>query len=100
MTAGRPGEVYHFSTSRLVSIRDLVELILARLGVRFEDCVEIVPDRPGKDTIYRLSSEKARRELGWNDAVSLEQGIEETIDWIKANFQKFRDDPCKYIHKE
>ncbi|MBQ6599420.1 MAG: GDP-mannose 4,6-dehydratase [Lentisphaeria bacterium] len=100
MTEGKPGEVYHLSTSRLISIRDLVELILNRLDARFEECVEIVPDRLGKDTIYHLSSEKARRELGWKDTVTLEQGIDETIDWIKANFQKFRNDPCKYIHKE
>ncbi|MBR4664693.1 MAG: GDP-mannose 4,6-dehydratase [Lentisphaeria bacterium] len=100
MTEGRPGEVYHFSTSRLISIKDLVKLILNRLGASFEDCVEAAPDRLGKDSIYQLSSEKARKELGWKDVITLEQGIDETIFWIKASFQRFKDNPCKYIHKE
>lgn len=95
-----PGEVYHFSTSRRISIRDLVGLIVNSLGAKFEDCVEEVPDRPGKDNAYVLSSEKARATLNWFDRITLENGIAETIDWVKHNFSQLCKYPCEYIHKE
>jgi dTDP-glucose 4,6-dehydratase len=96
---GTLGETYHISGYELVSIRTLVEMILARLGKRFEDCVEIGPERPGKDTAYTLDSVKVRTELGWRDAISLGQGIDDVIAWA----QRFKDEiaklPTKYEHK-
>src|SRR5581483_9291479 len=69
--SGQPGEAYHISGYELVSIRALVEMILERLGKSFDDCVEIGPERPGKDTAYTLDSFKLRSELGWRDTISL-----------------------------
>jgi dTDP-glucose 4,6-dehydratase len=96
---GALGETYHISGYELVSIRALVEMILKRLGKSFEDCVEIGPERPGKDTAYTLDSFKLRTELGWRDAFSLQQGIDDVIAWA----ERFRTDipklPTKYDHK-
>jgi dTDP-glucose 4,6-dehydratase len=96
---GRLGECYHISGYELVSIRALVEAILTRLRKSFDDCVEIGPERPGKDTSYTLDSFKLRSELGWRDVVSLEQGVDDVIAWA----DRFKDDlanlPTKYEHK-
>ena len=66
---------------------------------RFDDCVEIGPERPGKDTAYTLDSIKLRTELGWRDTMSLERGIDDVIHWA----ERFSDDlaklPAKYNHK-
>lgn len=98
-TAGKLGETYHISGYELVSIRTLVEMILARLGKRFEDCVEIGPERPGKDTAYTLDSVKLRTALGWRDTISLGQGIDDVIAWARR-FEKALDKlPSKYDHK-
>lgn len=96
---GRPGETYHISTDRLVSIRELVEMILARLGRRFEDSVEMAPDRPGKDQAYRLDSRKLREELGWADRIPLEQGIDDTIAWARRFEPELMAMPWDYQHK-
>ena len=80
---GRLGECYHISGYELVSIRQLVETILDRLGRRFEDCVEFGPERPGKDTAYTLDSFKLRSELGWRDRLSLREGIDDVIAWAE-----------------
>ncbi|TAN51776.1 MAG: NAD-dependent epimerase/dehydratase family protein [Methylococcaceae bacterium] len=96
---GRPGDTYHISTSRIVTIRALVELICERLGVRFADCVEEVGERLGKDAAYQLDSGKIRRELGWSGHVTLEQGIDETIAWVDRWFDVLKDQPCDYLHK-
>lgn len=96
---GVPGEAYHFSTDLYVSIREVVEKICARLGADFSQVVEVVGDRPGKDAAYLLDSTKARRTLSWKDVVSLDQGIDETISWIKNNLEELKKQPSDYIHK-
>lgn len=96
---GTPGETFHISTDRVISVRALVEMICARLGVRFEDCVEVVGERLGKDAAYRLDSGKIRRELGWTDRIGLEQGIEETVAWVDRFFDDLHSLPMQYVHK-
>ena len=94
-----PGETYHFSTDLYLSIRELVERICTRMGVKFEDVVEVVGDRPGKDAAYLLDSTKARTTLGWQAAISLDQGIDETIAWLSRNLEELKKQPADYIHK-
>jgi dTDP-glucose 4,6-dehydratase len=83
----------------LVSIRALVEMILKRLGKSFDDCVEMAPERPGKDTAYMLDSVKLRTELGWRDILSLEQGIDDVIRWAERFSGDMAKLPAKYEHK-
>jgi dTDP-glucose 4,6-dehydratase len=93
------GEVYHFSTSLCLSIRELVELICRKLGVNLGDAVEVVGERPGKDAAYLLDSSKARQTLMWTDTISLDRGIEETISWISDNLEELKKQPFDYLHK-
>ena len=96
---GRLGETYHISGYELVSIRALVEAILSRLGKSFEGCVELGPERPGKDTTYMLDFFKLRSELGWRDRISLAEGIDDTINWAERFSSVLSELPLKYIHK-
>lgn len=96
---GRPGETYHISTDRQVSIRALVEMICERLGASFKDNVEIVGERLGKDAAYRLDSSKIQRELGWLERVTLEAGLDETIGWVNRFFEELKTQPMQYEHK-
>jgi dTDP-glucose 4,6-dehydratase len=96
---GKLGETYHISGHELVSIRALVETILKQLGKSFDDCVEVGPERPGKDTAYMLDTTKLRNELGWRDAVSLEKGIDDVIRWAKRFESELAKLPAKYVHK-
>ena len=94
-----PPEIYHLSTGTLVSIHDLVAMICRIVGVEFDSMVEIVSDRPGKDAAYRLDSSKARQKLGWQDRISLEDGIRETVDWVDNNLEQLKEQPLEYVHK-
>ena len=96
---GKLGDTYHISGYELVSIRALVEMILARLGKSFDECVEIGPERPGKDTSYMLDSVKLRTELGWRDALSLERGVDDVIRWAERFRADMKKLPAKYDHK-
>lgn len=96
---GEPGEIYHFSSERYLTIRAVVELICERIDIDFFTLAEVAPDRPGKDQTYLMDSSRARNELGWHDRISLEEGIDQTIDWVKANLEVIRQLPLNYVHK-
>jgi dTDP-glucose 4,6-dehydratase len=81
---GRVGEVYNIGgldieenltiARRLLQILDKPETLLSH-----------VRDRPGHDRRYALNCEKMERELGWKPAISLSDGLRQTIDWYQRN---------------
>jgi dTDP-glucose 4,6-dehydratase len=94
------GETYHISTREIVTIRDLVERLCRMLNARFEDSVEIVGERLGKDAAYMLDSTKIREKLGWKDKITLDAGLAECVSWIKDNLAVLKRQPFDYIHKQ
>ena len=93
------GETFHISTDDFLTIRMLVEKIIDMTAATFEDVVILGKERLGKDQAYFLDSTKLRKSLGWANTVSLEQGIEETISWVKDNLQFLRTQEIRYVHK-
>jgi dTDP-glucose 4,6-dehydratase len=96
---GAVGEIYHFSPRRFLAIREVVEIISKRIGVPFESMVELAPERPAKDPAYLMDSSRARAELGWNDDVTFEQGVDRTIEWVRRNLHEIERLPQYYVHK-
>ena len=99
MQNGHDGDTYHISTNEVISIKALVERICAKLEVSFEDHVEMVGERVGKDSAYHLDSTKVRTQLCWQDHISLDQGLDECIAWVKTNFDVLKTAPYAYLHK-
>ena len=99
MTRGATGEAFHISTRDIVTIRELVEQICERLGVRFVDAVEVVGERTGKDAAYMLDSTKIRDTLGWTDRIDLNSGLDMCIKWVNDNFDELKSQPMNYVHK-
>lgn len=99
MQGGRNGDTYHISTDQVISIHELVERICTKLGAPFEDHVEVVGDRMGKDSAYHLDSTKLREELGWQDRIDLDQGLDECIAWVRENFDQLKAQAYDYHHK-
>lgn len=93
------GETYHISTNEIVSVRDLVERICRKLDARFDEHVEIVGERLGKDAAYMLDSSKLRTTLGWQDRISLDEGLDQCIKWVTENFDELKRQPFDYAHK-
>jgi len=96
---GTPGQVYHLSTDRFISIRDLVAMVAQKTGTKFEKLAEVVEDRPGKDDAYLLDSSKMKRQFGWSPRVGLDEGVDSVIRWIDDNLPALRLQPDHYIHK-
>jgi dTDP-glucose 4,6-dehydratase len=77
------GRVYNAGPAAPISIRHLVEKCAEGLGMPFEKLCEVVPDRLGQDSQYWLDSSAIRKDVGWEPQISLEQGIQEVINWGK-----------------
>jgi len=97
---GRPGEVYHLATERSQTIRALVEEICRQMGASLDDCVEPAEARLGQDAAYLLDCTKARDELGWSPQRTTEEAIGETIGWMRKHWDRLRQLPAEYVHKE
>jgi len=80
---GAAGEVYNAGgpdeQPNIAIVQRIVELIGADPAQ-----IEHVPDRPGHDRRYSLSSEKVRT-LGWSPRVLLDEGLGETVAWYRDN---------------
>ena len=81
---GRAGEIYNIGGNRALPNLEVVRKILAATG-RPESLISYVPDRPGHDRRYALSSEKLMRETGWHPVVDFEAGLARTVDWYRSN---------------
>ena len=77
----------------------MVDRICSKLNVKFEDHVDLVGERMGKDAAYHLDSTKLRTELKWQDYISLDQGLDECIKWVLKNFDELKTEPFDYQHK-
>lgn len=97
---GCNGEVYHISPDgEGISIYALVKIICEKLDRKVEDCIEVVGDRVGQDTMYVIDSSKIRRELSWTPLISLDQGIDDVIAWVEEYYNELINTPMDYIHK-
>jgi dTDP-glucose 4,6-dehydratase len=81
LDAGLPGEAYNVGGPDERENIDVVRRIVALTGAS-EDLVEHVPDRPGHDRRYSLSSDKVRG-LGWAPLVRFDEGLERTVGWYR-----------------
>jgi dTDP-glucose 4,6-dehydratase len=97
--SGKVGESYHISTKELITIYDLIQLISNKLDVKLRELVEMAPDRSGKDYAYQLDSQKIRNDLGWNEKISLNSGLDRTIKWVKDNLVELKELSMDYEHK-
>jgi dTDP-glucose 4,6-dehydratase len=81
----KAGEVYNIGGDDFHSIEDAADIILRQL--RKEDCRQrLIIYRPEEKLTTRqkkVDSTKARRDLGHKATVTLDEGIANTLAWMK-----------------
>lgn len=74
--------------TNLALVKTLCE-ILDRLQPRAEgsyaNLITFVTDRPGHDERYAIDPSRIRDELGWRPSVTVEEGLEKTVQWYLNN---------------
>jgi len=92
------GKTIHLGTGLTISVQELVGLIGKVVGTEIEIKVDHLRQRPPASEVEILQSDPsyAKKILGWEYKVSLEDGIERTYQWIQNNLHKYSD-PRKYV---
>ena len=80
---GAAGEIYNIGAGNETANRVLVDKLLAAFGVG-EEMVDYVEDRLGHDRRYSVDITKVT-ELGWRKQRTLDEALDETIAWYRAN---------------
>ncbi|HCC84702.1 MAG TPA: dTDP-glucose 4,6-dehydratase [Candidatus Pacebacteria bacterium] len=85
LTTGQEHQTYLIGgLSHDVSNLELIKTIL-RLMNHAETEFDFVTDRPGHDQRYAVDWSYIHQSLGWSPTVSLEEGLQRTIDWYLAH---------------
>ena len=76
------GDIYNVSANDERRNVDVVRAIL-RLTGRDDSLMRHVPDRPGHDRRYAMSTRKIRDRLGWRPRHTFDDGLAETVAWYR-----------------
>ena len=88
------GEEINIATQQEISIRQLAQEMIKQINPNAKIICEEERLRPEKSEVNRLlgSNEKIKSLTNWSMQYSLEQGLAETIEWIKNNLDKIKTD--------
>ncbi|MFO7771164.1 MAG: dTDP-glucose 4,6-dehydratase [Roseovarius gahaiensis] len=89
---GEPGRSYNVGGHNERRNIDLVHAICDILDEKrprdngsYRDQITFVTDRPGHDARYAIDPDRIISELGWKPSVTVEQGLEKTVQWYLDN---------------
>jgi dTDP-glucose 4,6-dehydratase len=89
---GVEGQVFNLGVGQDIRIGELAQKIVQKIGRPV--ALELDPERlrPAGSEVLRLISDnsRARSVLGWTPEVSLDDGLERTITWIKTHLDSYR----------
>jgi dTDP-glucose 4,6-dehydratase len=88
------GEEINIATQKEISIGALAAEIIAQINPKAQIICEEERLRPENSEVNRLlgSNEKIKRLTDWTPNYSLEEGIHETIEWMKQNINSYKTD--------
>lgn len=88
------GEEINIATQQEISIGELAQEIINQINPKAKIICEEQRLRPEKSEVNRLlgSNEKIKRLTNWRPQYTFEQGIQETIEWMKQNMDAYKTD--------
>ena len=86
------GKTINLGSGQETRIKDLAELISGLIGRTMDIQSDKQRIRPPDSEVDRLLADNrlARELLGWEPATSLEDGLKQTIEWVKAHLERYR----------
>ena len=88
------GQELNIATEREISIGDLAEELIRQINPNARIITDEDRLRPEKSEVNRLlgSAAKLRSLTGWRPKYTFEEGIAETIRWIRDNMDRYKPD--------
>ena len=96
ITKAKVGECYQFSSKEYLSIRKIVEIIYKKKNLDPKKYIISVKDRPGKDQDYKIFDNDTRVRLQWKNKTSIDNGINQVINWYNKYKSKFNKKDEKF----
>lgn len=91
VTKGEIGRTYNIGGENERTNIELVQTICGILDKKrpkaksYAEQIAFVADRPGHDLRYAIDPTRIRTELGWRPSVTVEEGLERTVQWYLDN---------------
>ena len=80
------GDVQLKNIDLVIKICDLIDKSYLNLPIRTNrNLIEFVTDRQGHDFRYAIDNSKIKSDLGWKPTITINQGLEKTVDWYLSN---------------
>ena len=79
------GENERTNLQLVQTICDILDRLNPRTKGSYAELITFVQDRPGHDARYAIDPSRIRDELGWRPSVTVEQGLEKTVQWYLDN---------------
>jgi dTDP-glucose 4,6-dehydratase len=88
------GKTVNLGSGREISIGDLAQLIGKLLDYPIQIETDEARLRPENSEVERLLAQNAlaKQLLDWTPQVTLEEGLTQTIEWLRNNLQRYRPD--------
>ncbi|QAS06964.1 GDP-mannose 4,6-dehydratase [Bacillus subtilis] len=80
------GEAFNFSNEIQLTVLELVEKILKKMNSNLKP--KVLNQGSNEIKHQYLSAEKARKQLNWTPAYTIDEGLEKTIEWYTEFFKK------------
>jgi dTDP-glucose 4,6-dehydratase len=89
---GVAGETFNLGSGREISVGDLASRIQRILGTARPIVAQSSRERPATSEVERLCADagKIQSRLGWSPRFTLDDGLRQTIDWIKDHRDQYR----------
>jgi len=86
------GCAFNLGTGEAVRIGELSARVVQKVGRPVQVQEDAARFRPQKSEVRRLLSDNslARERLGWSPKVSLDEGLDRTIAWVRENLNRYR----------
>ncbi len=86
------GQTINIGTGKSISIGELGQMIISLIGGNSQITVDPPRLRPEASEVWHLESDyrRAREILEWQPQVSLEEGLQRTIDYVKVNLNRYK----------
>ena len=79
------GENERTNLELVKTLCEILDRLQPRDGGSYADLITFVTDRPGHDARYAIDPSRIRDELGWRPSVTVEEGLEKTVQWYLEN---------------
>lgn len=80
---GVEGQTFEIGTSKLTSLRDVVELVVRKANPALK--AEFSTEGRKMEIEYSADYSRSESGLGWRPIVDVEDGIQRTVEWYSAN---------------